>query len=116
MAGLAWMAWVAGLATLLFTVQDTHNMSISWLANRNALIAFCFGVLSVEYHIRWRQQSSRKDLIFSIILLILGLVSAEAGLCAGGYIVAWSMVHEQRKEWVYSLSVSYTHLTLPTKA
>src|SRR6185437_2277663 len=30
-------AWVAGLAAVLFAVDDAHALAVTWLANRNAL-------------------------------------------------------------------------------
>ena len=35
--------WVAGLAVLLYAVDDARAAPASWIANRNALVASVFG-------------------------------------------------------------------------
>jgi hypothetical protein len=35
---------VAGMAALLFAVEDAHSMVAGWIANRNALLCLVFGV------------------------------------------------------------------------
>ncbi|MCH8006527.1 MAG: hypothetical protein IH888_09895 [Planctomycetes bacterium] len=47
--------WVAGLAALLFVVDDSHVTPVTWLANRNALLAVFFGLLALLAHDRWRR-------------------------------------------------------------
>ncbi len=41
--------WVAGLAGLLFALDDAHGLPAGWIANRNALIAGFFGVLGAPH-------------------------------------------------------------------
>ena len=43
-------AWVAGLAALLFAVDDTRGTPAVWLANRNALLGVFFGLLTLIAH------------------------------------------------------------------
>ena len=38
---------VAGLAALLYALDDAHGMPVAFLANRNAVVAASFGVLSL---------------------------------------------------------------------
>ena len=49
--------WVAGLAALLYAVDEAHSWPATYLANRNALIATSVGVLSIVCFIRWRQDA-----------------------------------------------------------
>ncbi|MFQ5494212.1 MAG: hypothetical protein ACE5EX_02425 [Phycisphaerae bacterium] len=41
---------VAGLATLLYAVDDARATTVGFLANRNALVAALFGVLAIILH------------------------------------------------------------------
>ena len=40
----------AGVAALLFAVDDAHGGPAGWIANRNALVAATFGVLALLAH------------------------------------------------------------------
>lgn len=80
---------VAGLAALLFAVEDAHAMPAVWLANRNALITLTFGVLAVLAHVRWRQEGRRVHLVGALAALGVGLCSGEAALGAVAYVFAW---------------------------
>jgi hypothetical protein len=59
--------WVAGLAGLLFALDDAHGMPAVWLANRNASIGVFFG------------------------LVALILLASEIALAAGGYLLAYAL-------------------------
>jgi len=47
--------WVAGLAALLFAIDDAHGMPAVWLANRNASIGVFFGLVALIAHDGWRR-------------------------------------------------------------
>jgi len=49
-------AWLAGLAALLYTIDDAHSMVAGWVANRNASLMLLFGVLALMAHVRWRRE------------------------------------------------------------
>jgi len=51
--------WVAGLAALLYALDDAHGFPAGWLANRNALVATTFGLLALWIHDRWRRSGWR---------------------------------------------------------
>lgn len=80
----------AGLAALLYAVDDAHARPAAYLANRNALIATFFGVLSVvcfsqrrerDEHFAWGSAAS----------LALGLAAGELALSAAAYLAAYSL-------------------------
>jgi hypothetical protein len=85
---------VAGLAAMLFAVDDAHAMCVAWLANRHALIALVFGVFALLAHVRWRRTSGVAWFAASVGSLALALLSGEAGLGAAAYIVAWELAME----------------------
>jgi hypothetical protein len=83
--------WWAGLAALLYAVDDAHVGPTAWLANRNALLAAVFGILTVWSYDRWRRDGSRKDATLSPIFLGLALCSGEMALATGGYLLAYAL-------------------------
>jgi hypothetical protein len=84
-------SWVAGLAALLFAVDDAHGMPAVWIANRNASIGVFFGLLALIAHDRWRRDGSRLGAWLAPLALLLGLLSGEIALAAGGYLFAYAL-------------------------
>ena len=84
-------AWVAGLASLLFAVDDAHGMPAVWLANRNASIGVLFGLLALIAHDRWRRDGWHPGAFVAPLALILGLLAGEITLAAGGYLLAYAL-------------------------
>lgn len=88
-------AWVAGLAALLFSLDNSHALPAAWLANRNALIGGTFGLLALVAHDRWRRDGWRPGAILAPILLVLGLLSAEIALGAAAFLLAYALTIEE---------------------
>ena len=74
---------MAGLAVLLFALDDAHAMAATWIANRNALIATTLGLLSLIAHHRWRRDGWKWGGIASAVCLALALLAGEAAVGAG---------------------------------
>ena len=85
------LVWVAGLAALLYAMDDAHGMPVAWLANRNAVIATVFGVLVLIVHDKWRQEAWKPGMIVGPLCLLLGLLSAEAAVAIGAYLLAYEI-------------------------
>jgi len=83
--------WIAGLAGLLFAVDDAHAVPAAWLANRNIVLATFFGVLSILAHDHWRRGGARWGAVAGPVFLGLGLLSGEAATGAFGYLVAHAL-------------------------
>lgn len=83
--------WPAGLATLLYAVDDAHSLPTVYLANRNALIACCLGVLCVWCYARARQHRSRWAGVLSPLFLLLSLCAGELGISTAAYLVAYAL-------------------------
>jgi hypothetical protein len=82
---------VAGLAALLYAVDDAHGAAAGWIANRNALIACFFGVLCLVAHDRWRRSEgggARLSAILAPLFFSLALAAGEMGLGAAAFLVA----------------------------
>jgi len=82
---------VAGLAALLYTLDDARAVPVIWLANRNALTAAVFGVLCLWAHDRWRRGAWKPGAVLGPLLLALALASAEMGLGTIAYLAAHAL-------------------------
>ncbi|MDA8140338.1 MAG: hypothetical protein M0036_16950 [Desulfobacteraceae bacterium] len=83
--------WIAGLAALLFAIDDTHGVPAGWLANRYVLIAAVFGFISLYCHDRWRRDHWRPGRYLGTIFFLLSLLCGEAGLAMGAYLLAYEV-------------------------
>ena len=73
--------WVAGLATLLYAVNDTHGPAVGWIANRNAVIAIALALPVLWLHDRWRRDGWTPGAWLAPLLLDDG--AARGGVFAG---------------------------------
>ena len=89
------IAWVAGLAALLYAIDDAHGTPVGFLANRNAVMATLFGVLTLIIHDKWRRGNLRIGLFFGPALLAASLLSAEAGIATCAYLFAHAVFIDQ---------------------
>lgn len=87
--------WVAGLAAVLFALDEAHFMTVQWLSNRNALIALVFGLLSLDAFDRWRKEGWRPGALRSFVFLALSLLSAEIGVATAAYMASYATFLER---------------------
>ena len=83
------LVWVAGLAAILYAVDDTHGVPVGFLANRNGLMATFFGVWVLLVHDRWRRHHWAPGRWLGPLLLCASLLSAEAGIATCAYLAAY---------------------------
>ena len=88
------VAWAAGLAALVFAIDDAHGMPLVWLANRNTVVAVFFAAVSLLAHVRWRTGGSPAQAWLSAMALMLSLLSSEAAVATCAYIFAYALVIE----------------------
>ncbi len=86
------VAAAAGLAGLLYALDDSHGTAVGFLANRNALLATLFGVLALLAQDRWRRDNWRAGAALGPILLGMSLLSAEAGIGICAYLLGYALV------------------------
>jgi hypothetical protein len=86
---------VAGLAVLLFAVEDAHAMNAAWLANRHALVSLVLGAGAFLAHLEWRRAGRVGALAAALALLTSGLLAGEAALGIVAYVVAWQLTLER---------------------
>lgn len=90
--------WVAGLAAMLYAVDDAHGHPVGWLINRNAIMATLFSVLALIAYDRFRRDRYLPGAFLTPVLFALGLCSAEFALSAVGYFVAY-LLFVDRAPW-----------------
>src|SRR5262249_6455901 len=84
--------WIAGLAALMYALDGAHAVPAEYLANRNALIACCFGFLSLLAFVRWREQARSRDRWMSVLMLGLALSAYEMGVATAAYLFAYALI------------------------
>ncbi len=91
----------AGLAGLLYAVDDAHGFGVGWISNRNALVATAFGIGALLLHDRWRSARSTWAGIAAPFFLWLALGGGEMGLGAVAYIAAYALfVDTGKRRWL----------------
>ena len=90
--------WVAGLATLLFAIDDSHGFGVTWVANRYATVSLFFAALSLWFQLRWRQDGDRRAAWLAPACLALGLLAGEMALCMVAYLAAFALLLD-RGSW-----------------
>ena len=83
--------WIAGLALLLYAVDDAKGFTVSFLANRNALVAATLGFAAVLLHDRWRRDGWRPGAAAAPATFALALLAGEAALGVVAYLVAHAL-------------------------
>ncbi len=84
--------WWAGLAGILYAVDDAHAHAVGWIANRNALFGAAFAAATLLLHDRWRRGGSRPAAVLAPLALALGLASSEIAVGAIGYLLAHALL------------------------
>ncbi len=82
---------VAGLAALLFALDEAHGMSATWVANRNSGIAVVFVLLALLAYDRLRRDGWRPGVVWTPLLVLLGLLANEGAVAAGAYLAAYAL-------------------------
>ncbi len=85
---------VAGLAGLLYAVDEGHAFSTGWIAGRNTLLASLFALLALASHVRARESGRTLFSLASAGCVALALGSAEAGLSALSFLISYALIME----------------------
>jgi hypothetical protein len=83
--------WIAGVAGLLFALDDAHGTPAGFLANRNVLVAGVFGVLALIAHDAWRREGRRWGTLSAPLLLGASLFAKEEGIATCAYLAAYGL-------------------------
>ena len=84
--------WMATLAALLYSIDDSNYFPAMWIANRNLLLALFFSILTLLLHHKWRQHTSLAAGVAAPFTLLLSLLSTEAGIATFAYLFAYALI------------------------
>lgn len=87
-------AWAAGLAALLFAIDDAHGTPAIWIANRNSMIALALGLLALRAHHDGRAGRIRGGAWSTAACFGLALLANEGAVAVGGYLLAHALFLE----------------------
>lgn len=83
--------WAAGLAFLIYALDNSHAFTVAWIANRNSIIATSFGIMALLSHTHYVQHGWKLGKTLGPLSLLLGLLSAEFAIATTAYLFAWSL-------------------------
>jgi hypothetical protein len=89
----------AGLAVMLFSVDDAHSIPFAWIANRNALVSMLFGMVALILHDRWRRNRSRSAAATAPLAFALALLGGESGVSMAAYLFAFALFLDPAPSW-----------------
>jgi len=87
--------WIAGLAALLYAIDDARAAGATFLANRSATIAAVLSMLTLCSYDAWRRTRSAAAAILSVLVFSIGLLAAEAQLCVCAYLFSYALFIEK---------------------
>ncbi|HEY2511255.1 MAG TPA: hypothetical protein VGI39_10375 [Polyangiaceae bacterium] len=90
--------WIAGLATLLYAVDDVHGEVVAWIANRNALIAYALAAPVLWLHDRQRRDGLSSAAWLGPTFLIAALLAGESAVGIVAYLAAYAL-HIDEGPW-----------------
>ena len=87
-------AKLAGLAALMYTVDESHAQSVGWIASRHLILSTLFALLALLAHVRSRTRARASLRWLSVLCSALALASAEYGAAVIAYLTAYAAVYE----------------------
>jgi hypothetical protein len=105
-------AWIATLAAFLYVIDDSNYFPAMWIANRNLLLALFFSLLTLLLHHRWRRHDSLAAGIAAPFILLLSLLSTEAGVATFAYLFAYALIIDREKWLRRALSLAPSFIVI----
>ncbi len=88
----------AGLAILMYALDDAHAITASWISNRNAVLAGALGFLALYLFDRGARDGERRAKIAAPIVFGVALLAGEAAMATLGYLAAHAL-WMQKEPW-----------------
>ncbi len=85
------VGWIAGLAGLLYALEDGSYFPAAWIANRNQLMALAFGLCCIMAYDQWCRSHSLKAALVTHGCLVASLLCAEGGVATFAYLFAYAV-------------------------
>ena len=99
------VTWLAGLAALLYLLDESTYFPVMFIANRGFIVSIFFAVLTILAHHWWRRARSLAAAIGAQFLLLLSLLSNEAGVTTFAYLLAYELVLDESRWTRRALSI-----------
>lgn len=80
---------VAGLAAVLYALDEAHGLPVGWISNRNALITGVLGIGAVLLYDR--AAAAGRGWWKAPVVLLLALLAGEAAIAVGGWLLAHAL-------------------------
>ncbi|MHC4629756.1 MAG: hypothetical protein ACYS9C_00635 [Planctomycetota bacterium] len=84
--------WVAGLAALLYLLDDSNYVSASWICNRHLPIALVLAISCLLAYHRWRTTDSLAAAVVSHLCLLGSLLATEGAVAIFAYLFAYAVI------------------------
>ena len=81
---------------MVFAFDDVHGPTVSWIANRNAIVAALFGTLALLLHHRGRTRADKLAAALAAACLALSMLAAESGIAFYAYLFAYALCLDRR--------------------
>ncbi len=91
--------WMAGVAALLFAIEDGHALPAGWICNRNSMVAASFGIGCLIAHDVWRREGKRWAFWLALALWGASLCSKEEGIATSAYLFAYALWMDGSTVW-----------------
>ena len=78
--------WIAGLAAVLYAIDDAHGFAVGWLANRCGIQGAVFAVLALIAHDRWRRDAWRLDAASGAARVVVALLCSEQMIAHAAFV------------------------------
>lgn len=95
----------AGLAALIYTVSFSHSIPVAWLAHRNGLVSTVFALAALLAHDLWRRDHNKLAAVIAPAALLAALLSAEAGVVALAFFVAYALTLDRAQPRARALAL-----------
>ena len=80
--------WIATLAFFMYALDDVHGGPLTWLANRNAIIATALSLWALVLHRKHTHDGSRAAMVWAPLMFLMSLLAGEGAVAICGYLFA----------------------------
>jgi len=89
---------IAGLALLVYAIDETFGWTLAWIANRCSMVAATFAFAALAVHQRRVEDHAKRWWWIELGLWLLAFAAGEYALCGLAYVLAFTLVG-RRDPW-----------------
>lgn len=99
--GLKWLkhSSAALFAAVLFAVHPVHAEAVAWISGRNEMLTALFMFSSFYFYITYRQNNKVVNILLSLVLFFLALLSKEMAITLPLIILAYEFCYSSDKSF-----------------